>query len=178
MKLIFGLWNPWDKYKNTRHNIWFMFLDWLKDDIWTMWDFKSEKKFNAEILKTTIDDEEIILIKPLTFMNLSWESVLSTMSFYKIKKEDILVIYDDISMEFGKVRYRHKWSAGGQNGIKNIISKIWDEFQRIKIWVWENEYSDLTAWVLSKFNDAEISNLESQVFSNARDVLIKEFIRW
>ncbi len=89
MKLIIWLWNPGIKYESTRHNIWFMFLDWLKTELNISNDFRLESKFQAEILEFIWNGEKTFLVKPHTFMNLSWESVLKLMSFYKITKENI-----------------------------------------------------------------------------------------
>lgn len=172
MKLIIWLWNPWTKYDNTRHNVWFMFLDFLIKELNLEWKWEDNKKSDSIIYKSILDNEEILLIKPQTFMNLSWESVLKLMSFYKIKKENIIIVYDDISMDFWKVRFRDKWSAGWQNWVKDIISKIWEEFKRIKIWIWQDRRFDLSAWVLSKFSSIELNKLDTNIFTEAKKILI------
>lgn len=177
MKLIIWLWNPWDKYKNTRHNIWFLFLDWFKNNENTNNDFKKDSKFQAETLELTWNWEKILLIKPQTFMNLSWDSVLKLMSFYKIKKEDLIVVFDDISMEFWKIRYREKGSAWWQNWIKDIINKIWDDFKRIKIWIWYDTRWDLSDWVLSKFNEEDLDKLNSDIFNETSNLLKNNFLK-
>lgn len=175
MKLIIWLWNPGIKYDSTRHNVWFMFLDWLKTELNSNNDFKLESKFQAEILELIWNREKILLVKPQTFMNLSWESVLKLMSFYKIQKEDIMVIFDDISLEPGKVRFREKWSAWWQNGVKNIISHIWEDFKRIKIGIWYNQKWDLADWVLSKLSDEEKDFLYTHSFPEVKSLLCKHF---
>lgn len=177
MKLIIWLWNPWDKYKNTRHNIWFLFLDWLKKDMNISNNFEFEQKFNAEIFGLDILWEKYLFIKPQTFMNLSGHTVLKLMSFYKIKKEDIIVVFDDISMDFWKIRYREKGSAWGQNWIKDIINKIWDDFKRIKIWIWYDTKWDLSDWVLSKFNEEEFEKLDKDIFKEVNNLLKTNFIK-
>ena len=174
MKIIFWLWNPWNRYNKTRHNIWFMFLDFLIKDLNLSWEWSEEKKLKSQVFETTINWEKILLIKPQTFMNLSGEAVLKIMSFYKIKKEDIVVIYDDISMNFWKIRYREKWSAWWQNWVKDIILKIWEEFPRIKIWIWADRRFDISAWVLSKFSSIELHNLDTKIFEEVKDELLSK----
>lgn len=173
MKLIIWLWNPWNQYEKTRHNVWFLFLDWLKNQLNITSDFKNESKFKAEILETNISWEKTILLKPQTFMNLSWESILKVMSFYKINKKDIIVIFDDISLESWKVRFRESGSAWGQNWVKNIIANIWEEFKRIKVWIGQDKKWDLADWVLSKFNDEEIEKLNKETFLKVYELLLK-----
>ncbi len=177
MKLIIWLWNPWDKYKTTRHNVGFLYLDWLKSDLNIQKDFEFEQKFNAEILGEDLLWEKYLFVKPQTFMNLSGESVLKLMSFYKIKKEDIIVIFDDISMDFWKIRYREKGSAWWQNWVKDIVNKIWDDFKRIKIWIWYDTKWDLSDWVLSKFNEDEMIKLNSDIFKEVNNLLKTNFLK-
>lgn len=173
MKLIIWLWNPWSQYKHTRHNIWFLFLDWLITNLNITNNFKNEVKFVWEILETLINWEKIIFLKPQTFMNLSWESVLKIMSFYKIEKKDIFVIYDDISLEPGKIRFRESGSAGGQNWVKNIITHIWEDFKRIKIGIGQDKKWDLSDWVLSQFTPEEREKLYQETFVEVKNLLLK-----
>ena len=173
MKLIVWLWNPWSQYEKTRHNAGFLFLDWLKDDLNIPIDFKNESKFKGKILETFINGEKTIFLKPQTFMNLSWESVLKLMSFYKIPKEDIMVVFDDISLEPGKIRFRESGSAWWQNGIKNIIANIWEDFKRIKIGIGQDKKWDLSDWVLSKFSDEELQIYHKEIFVEAKNLLLK-----
>lgn len=165
MKLIIWLWNPWDKYKQTRHNVWFMFTNYLKEKF-DFSDFFIETKFKAEVSNGIIKWEKVILIKPQTFMNLSWESVRKVVDFYKIDKKDLVVIYDDLSMDFWKIRFREKWSAWWHNWVKSIITNFWDEFNRIKIWIWFNSNYEVSDWVLSKFRQEEIDELNDRVFGD------------
>lgn len=176
MKLIVWLWNPWIKYEKTRHNIGFLFLDFLVDKLNLTWEWRQEKKFNWEIFETNISLEKIILLKPQTFMNLSWESVLKIMSFYKLKKEDIIVIFDDISLDFWKVRFREKWSAWWQNWVKNIINHIWEDFKRIKIWIGQDARYDLSDWVLSKFSENELKELNENILLDSGKMLSDNFL--
>ena len=171
VKIIIWLWNPWLEYAKTRHNVWFMFLDFLKEKL-GFEDFK-DSKFKALILEWIMDWEKVILMKPMTYMNLSWESISALVNFYKLdSKEDIFIIYDDISMDFGKVRFRDKWSAGWHNGIKSTIEKLGSEqFKRLKIWVWLDSKFDVSDWVLSKFTSDEIKTLENEIFDSSLDLL-------
>jgi len=132
MKLIAGLGNVGDKYCFTRHNAGFMVLDrWSYSDNFS---FKQESKLKAFISKAKVGTEDIIFIKPTTFMNLSGEAVRAVMDYYKIGVEDIIIIYDDIALDAGKIRLRASGSDGGHNGIKSIIKHIGtDKFNRIKV---------------------------------------------
>ena len=169
MKLIVWLGNPWTQYEFTRHNLWYLFLDWLKN--WENFpEFKLESKFKWIVSTWNIWWEKFLLLKPITYMNLSWESVRKVIDFYKIPIEDIVVIYDDVSMEFGKVRFRETWSAWWHNWIKSLISHIWQDFKRIKVWVWIDERFDLSDWVLSKVKKEELEELEKKVFVKVNDL--------
>lgn len=175
MKLIIWLWNPGEKYKNTRHNVWFLFLDFLQEKLNISWSFEEVSKFKAEILETNINSEKTLLVKPLTFMNLSGESVLKLLSFYKIEKKDIIVIFDDISLEPGKIRFRESGSAGWQNGVKSIISNIGEDFKRIKIGIGHDKKWDLSDWVLSKFSGEELEKFKKETFPEVYELLLKHF---
>ena len=170
MKLIVGLGNYWDKYINTRHNAWFMFVDYLAEKE-NFSDYKFESKFKAEISTGICNWEKTLLIKPQTYMNLSWEAVSLIKQFYKTHPDDLIIIYDDISMDFWKVRFRDKWSAGGQNGIKDIIRILWEEFKRIKIWIWLHDKYEVSDWVLSKFKEEELIDLNNEVFPEVYNIL-------
>ena len=131
MKIIIGLGNIGREYENTRHNAGFMAMDKLAQML--EMDFNQEK-FSAYFSKKKIDGEDIILLKPTTYMNNSGIALRQCMDFYKVPSEDILVLYDDMDMPVGKLRLRQKGSAGGHNGIKSIISHIGtQEFDRIRI---------------------------------------------
>ena len=173
MKLVVGLGNPWLEYKNTRHNVWFMFLDFLVRH-YSFEDFK-DSKFKWLVSEWTIWWEKIILLKPTTYMNLSWESVSSVLNFYKITPENFIVIFDDVSMDFGKLRYRNEWRDGWHNGIKSIIKCLWTEkFARIKIWIWNDPKYDLSDRVLSKFNNEELESIKNEIFINANNLLTEK----
>ena len=163
MKLIVWLWNPWKQYENTRHNIWFMFLDFFAEKN-NFSDFKLENKFEAEVSNWFFSWEKTILLKPQTYMNLSWESLRKIVDFYKIDLDDIIIIYDDLSMDFWKIRFREKWSAWGHNWIKDIIKHFQDKFKRIKVWIWFNDNYEVSDWVLSKFTPEELKKLKEKIF--------------
>ena len=173
MKLIIWLGNPGEKYALTRHNVGFMFLDFfVKQE--NFWDWKYESKFLADISEGNFKWEKIILIKPQTFMNLSGTSIQKICQFYKLEASNFLVIYDDKDMDFGKIRVRETGSAWGHNGIKDIIKYFWDSWKRIKIRVWKTpEKYDTADWVLSKFSEEELIDLENEVFKKTYTELLK-----
>lgn len=173
MFLIVGLGNPGKEYDNTRHNIGFAAIDAIA------------KKYNIDVNRikfkgvygeTFIGGEKVILLKPTTYMNLSGESIREVIDFYKLTSEDILVIYDDISLEVGRIRIREKGSAGGHNGIKSIISHLGtDKFSRIKIGVGQPK-GDLVNHVLGKFSKEELEDLDKvlDAVMDSAEVVIKE----
>lgn len=132
MKLVAGLGNIGDKYCFTRHNAGFMVLDkWAVDK---GFDFREEKKLKCFMAKTKLNGEDFILIKPTTFMNLSGESVIAVMNYYKIGVKDLLVVFDDLALDLGRIRFRGNGSDGGHNGIKSIIKHVGTQnFARLKV---------------------------------------------
>ncbi len=155
MYIIVGLGNPGRDYKNTRHNIGFDVIDALAEaagiDV-------IEKKHKAIIGKGIIDGQKVILAKPQTYMNLSGESVRDIIDYYKIDEEqELIVVSDDISLDVGMIRVRKKGSAGGHNGLKNIIAHLGhDTFMRIKMGVGEKPKGyDLADYVLGHFTQDE-----------------------
>ena len=124
-----------------------------------------------------IEGGKIILLKPTTFMNLSGESVGNVLHFYKLDpSQDMLILSDDIDMEFAKVRYRNVWSHGGQNGIRSIIEHLGsDQFSRIKIGIGRDDRYSVSDWVLSRFTNEEQKILQSEVFSRVEQQ-IREWI--
>ena len=155
MFIIVGLGNPTDEYKGTRHNVGFEVIDTLADKYNIA---VTERKSRAFVGKGMIAGQKVILVKPQTYMNLSGESVRGIVDYYKIDIEtELLVIFDDISLDVGQIRIRKKGSAGGHNGVKNIIQHLGsNEFRRIKVGVGEKpkEY-DLVDYVLGHFSKAE-----------------------
>ncbi|NRH20653.1 aminoacyl-tRNA hydrolase [Candidatus Gracilibacteria bacterium] len=163
MKLIIGLGNPGKQYQNTRHNMGYMVLDTFFEN------WKTDKKSKCLISdQTTIENTNggILGIKPETFMNLSGDTVSALVSFYKIDpKKDILVISDDIDMEFGKIRYRKEGSHGGQNGLRDIIAKLGtNEFARIKVGIGRDDRYSVSDWVLSNITPSEKNQLKKDIF--------------
>ncbi len=159
MKLIIGLGNPGKKYAKTKHNIGFEAIDQLAQT----YNIRVNKsKFQAFFGEGFIGHHKVILIKPQTYMNLSGESVQAFVSWYKVLAEDILIIYDDISLEPGVLRIRQKGSAGGHNGIKSIIQHLeTNEFQRIKIGIGKKPQGwNLADYVLSRFTDPEMKLIQ------------------
>ncbi|MCB2294888.1 aminoacyl-tRNA hydrolase [Clostridium algoriphilum] len=149
MYLVVGLGNPGDEYKHTRHNVGFDVIDLMADKYNVS---INRIKFKGVCTEINIASEKVILLKPSTYMNLSGESVREASSFYKIPNENIIIIYDDISLDAGKLRIRSKGSAGGHNGIKSIISCMSsDIFSRIKIGVGQPQKA-LIPHVLGRFS--------------------------
>ncbi|TWT11095.1 aminoacyl-tRNA hydrolase [Streptococcus sp. sy004] len=132
VKMIVGLGNPGSKYEKTRHNIGFMSIDRLVKELDV--NFTEDKIFKAMLGWSFIQQEKVYFVKPLTYMNNSGLAVRALLTYYNISVEDLIVIYDDLDLEVGKIRFRNKGSAGGHNGIKSIISQLnTQEFDRIKI---------------------------------------------
>ncbi len=161
MKLIIGLGNPGNKYDQTRHNIGFAFLDYLKQSR-NFPEFELNKKFNAEISKATMEEKEAILVKPQTFMNLSGESVSAILAFYKLSPADIIVIHDDLDIATGKYKIATDSSSAGHNGVENIIEKLGTQkFNRIRIGIGKTIDGTLSCmlgahdYVLQKFPEEE-----------------------
>lgn len=153
--LIVGLGNPGKDYVFTRHNTGFLALDYLSDILSVK---INRSKFKALTAEAIIGEARVLLMQPQTFMNNSGEAVIEAVNFYKIKPENVIVIFDDISLPVGKMRIRKNGSAGGHNGIKSIIAHLGtDTFPRIKVGVGEKprKEMDLADWVLSRFGNDE-----------------------
>ena len=172
MYAIVGLGNPGREYQNTRHNAGFQAVDFLSAkyniDI-------NRKKFKGEIGEGLIGGDKVILLKPLTYMNLSGESIRELVDFYKLSMDEVIVLYDDISLEIGRLRLRGKGSAGGHNGIKSIISHLGDEFPRVKIGVGAPK-GDLVSHVLGRFSkeEEELIKKSTEAAGEAAVAIIKE----
>lgn len=164
--MIVGLGNPGKEYENTRHNAGFMALDAIAEKNHAE---VKRVKFKGLVGECRIAGKKVLLLKPSTFMNLSGQSVVEAMGFYKLQPQQVLVLFDDINLEPGKLRIRRKGSDGGHNGLKNIIYLSGsDQFPRIKIGVGKKprpEY-DLKDWVLSRFSQREMQEL-SPALDNA-----------
>ena len=156
MKLLVGLGNPGEKYKNTRHNVGFAAIEHLASKQATT-PFVDEPKFFAQMTKFEHRGEQILLQKPTTFMNDSGKAVLAAKQFYKLDNSDIWVISDDFEIAFGRVRIRRGGSSGGQNGLGSIIEMIGEDFWRIRIGIGDESIQTVGAhnFVLSKFSNSQ-----------------------
>lgn len=162
MFMIAGLGNPTKQYEGTRHNAGFMVMDALAEKLGA--DI-SEKKHKALCGKGMIGGEKVILLKPQTFMNSSGESIREAAGYYKVDPEHIIVVYDDISLESGKLRIRAKGSAGGHNGMKSIIAHLGtQEFPRVRVGIGEKPpRMDLADYVLGRFPAGERKLIDAAV---------------
>lgn len=160
--LVVGLGNIGFQYEDTKHNIGFKVIDSIANKL----NFSLlSKGFNSYYWKMELFDKEVFFMKPTTLMNLSGNAVSEIVNFYKIKKENILVIYDDLDTNIGKIKLRHKGSSGGQNGIKHIISLMGTEnIKRIKVGISRPEQKiSISGYVLSKFNTKDLDNVNKAV---------------
>ena len=158
MILIVGLGNPGKSYLNTRHNLGFSVVERIKK-IYDFPEFK--RKHKGLFSKKKIFFNDVLLLKPSTFMNLSGESVESVIKYYKIDLENIIVFQDDLDLYFGKIRIKVNGSHGGHNGIRNIISKIGENFNRIKVGIKKDSHNtEATAFVLNCFNEDEKKKID------------------
>lgn len=159
MKLITGLGNIGDKYCFTRHNAGFMAVDKLALD--NNLSFRQDGKLKCYITKFKYNNDDIIIIKPTTFMNLSGEAVRAVMDYYKINVEDILIVYDDIALDLGRIRFRANGSDGGHNGIKSIIKHIGtNKFDRLKIGIGPQPPIPSENYVLQNFPKDKLEMLK------------------
>jgi len=175
MYLIAGLGNPGLKYQKTKHNVGFMFIDALAKELGVKVD---KSKFNALIAEVNILGEKCLLMKPQTFMNNSGEAVAQAANFYKIPSENVLIIFDDISLDPGNLRIRRKGSSGGHNGIKSIIDHLKSQdFPRIKLGIGGKPYDDylLADYVLSKIDKKDQEKIDGAIESaiEASKLIIK-----
>jgi PTH1 family peptidyl-tRNA hydrolase len=160
VKIIAGLGNPGEKYKNTRHNTGFVVVEALASRHSINGKFNS--RFNAIIGKGSIKGTEVLIVQPLTYMNLSGEAVFKILNWYKADISDLLVVFDDVSLDLGKIRFRQEGSAGSHNGIKSIISCCGGQnFARLKVGIGPNPGEHLwTSYVLEKFTAEELEILK------------------
>lgn len=162
LKVIFGLGNPGAEYNGTRHNLGFSFLDALARELSFSW--KWDKRINAEIAEGIYLEQKLTLVKPQTFMNLSGVSVLKFTDYFKIVKEDILVVYDDYNLEFGLSKLKIGGGDGGHNGISNIILQIGADFPRFRLGIKPRCKAsvNLSNFVLGSFDPSEVRILEQK----------------
>lgn len=172
MKLIVGLGNPGQKYSMTRHNMGYRVLDLLADDFGVCFD---REDFRASYTIIKFKGENIILFKPITFMNLSGEAVTLVMNYFHIGIKDLLVIYDDMALSPGVIRLKEKGSSGGQKGMQNIIDHLkTEEIKRIRIGIGEPTY-DAIDYVLSRPSKEEEPLIEETLHRSVEAV--KEFLK-
>ena len=172
MKLIAGLGNYEDKYLFTRHNVGFMAVDLFAKE--HNQEFKTENKLKSKVSKFKFNGEDIILVKPLTFMNLSGEAVIAVMHFYKIDVKDVLIIYDDISLDLGMVRFRASGSDGGHNGIKSIIQMLGTKtFDRLKVGIGPQPNIPSENFVLQNFTKEQLEEIKTVL----KKPLIEDYLK-
>ena len=173
MKLIVGLGNPGKKYENTRHNMGFMAVDLLSDQADIMVD---KEVFHGLMGRGKIFEQDVILLKPTTFMNLSGTAVQEVVHYFKIELEDIVVIYDDMALEPGTIRLRKEGSSGGHKGMQNIIDCLsTEQIKRIRIGIGEPGENDNIDYVLSKPLKDEMPVIEEAIANAVRAV--KEMLK-
>lgn len=172
MKLIVGLGNPGKEYENTRHNIGFMILDRYacKNNL-----SFSKEKMNGQYLEFVSNNEKVILLKPLSYMNLSGEVVRRYVDFYKININDIIILHDDLDQKVGSFKLKPSGSSGGHNGLKNIELHLGTQkYKRFKVGISNNKNIDTKDYVLGKFSKDEM-NILNPIIDMGTD-LINDFI--
>lgn len=177
MFLVVGLGNPGKEYENTRHNVGFM----AADQIFGRYCFSSFKqKFDSLVAEGQIGAEKVLLLKPQTFMNLSGNAVVKAALFYKILPENIIVIHDDVDLEFGKLKAKCGGSSAGHNGLKSIDANITPLYNRIRIGIGRPAHAgfNMADYVLSRFSNADAETLEESLTAatDATQVLIENGI--
>lgn len=159
MRLIVGLGNPGKEYERTRHNVGFMMLDLYANSKGLSF---QKEKFNGSYLEFIHDSEKVILLKPLSYMNLSGEVIKKFVDFYKINLGDILIINDDLDLDIGAYKLKSTGSSGGHNGLKNIELHLGSQnYKRFKIGISNNKNMDTKDYVLGKFSKDEMTILDS-----------------
>ena len=161
--LLVGLGNPGDQYENTRHNVGFMVIEELADRA----NVPVQKlKYRALTNTATVGGQKVRIMKPITYMNLSGEAVRQAVDFYKVPADHVLVISDDTALAVGRLRIRKGGSAGGHNGLKNIIQQLGtDQFPRVRLGVGEKPHPDydLADWVLGRFQGEDKKAIDAAV---------------
>lgn len=159
MKLIVGLGNPGKEYEKTRHNIGFMAVDKYAEKE----NLTFKEKMGGLYTETIINNEKIIILKPLSYMNLSGIVVKKYVDYYKINIEDIIIIHDDLDMELGKLKLKIGGSSGGHNGIKNISENLNNQnYKHIKLGIGKKNNIDIKDYVLSKFTKDDLEKIDKQ----------------
>lgn len=170
MYLIVGLGNPGSQYAETRHNVGFLFLDYLAMEAGVRIE---QNKFHGLYAKGRLGSADVVFLKPMTYMNLSGSSVQDALTFFKISPEQMIVVFDDLDLEPGAVRMRVGGGHGGHNGLRDILAKVTsDKFPRIKIGIGKPEHKSATAsYVLGKFSTDEWEHLNNESFRVAKERL-------
>ncbi len=164
MTLIVGLGNPTNKYRHNRHNIGFMVIDALVDDLQAS--NISKTAFKGSLFKS----KNLLLLKPVTFMNLSGESVLAVASYYKVEK--LIVIHDELDVNFGEIRFKNGGSNGGHNGLKSIDAHMGADYDRVRLGIGRPEFKDeVTKHVLSDFKNEQQKCLKTIINKACQIVL-------
>ena len=170
MKLIVGLGNPGKKYEQTRHNTGFLVIEKLAEKLNTQF---LQSKFHSQYAVVVYNNEQVMLLKPQTYMNLSGEAVSAAVRFFKIKHEDILVISDDLDLPIGKIRIRASGSAGGQKGLKSIIDHLNDmNIPRLRVGIGKNPLIDTVHYVLGKVEPENRDLYNSSINEAAETALL------
>ena len=164
MTLIVGLGNPEEKYKNNRHNIGFMVVDYLIDHL------SAKDITKNSFYGNTFKKDDYILLKPTTYMNLSGKSVLAVKNFFKA--DNIIVIHDDLDLNFGAIRFKLGGGSGGHNGLKSIDSLVGNSYLRARLGIGKPEFKSMVAdYVLSDFSSEEMAKLPDIIAKTAKAVL-------
>lgn len=169
MNLIIGLGNVGSKYEFTRHNVGFMIADYLA--INNSVTFKENSKLKSLITKIKLNSEDTLIIKPTTYMNLSGEALRAVIDYYKLGIENTLIVYDDLSLDLGKIRFRANGSDGGHNGIKSIIQHAGtNKISRLKIGIGPQPPIPSEAFVLQNFDKSQLNDLKTVIQKSAEAI--------
>lgn len=170
MKCLIGLGNIGNEYENTRHNMGFMCMDKLAEDMNVSFNKKLKRCVYGE---TNIKGEKFIFVKPTTYMNLSGEAVVELLNWFKLELKDICIIYDDIDLPFGKIRYRESGSAGTHNGMRNIITLVGNEnIKRVRVGIEARDNANtmpLHEYVLGKFSKEQLEEFWNDVYLKVKN---------
>ena len=170
MKLIVGLGNPGRKYKSTRHNAGFMFVDRVADD-WNL-KFSLDKDKKCEIAITNVGSEKVIFIKPITYMNNSGEAVLLVKNYYNVSYEDIFIIIDDMDIPFATHKIKPFGGTAGHNGMKSIQNLLnTDQLKRLRVGIGKPDGDNTIDFVLSKFSKKELKELDNNIYNYASSMI-------
>lgn len=157
MRLVVALGNPGKEYQQTRHNIGWMVFEKLKALQSAVW----KEKFDGVYTELSIDSDRIFFLMPMTYMNLSGKSVAKLAQFFKVNIEDILVIHDELDLNFGTIAFKSDGGTAGHNGLKSMVQELsTDKFKRLRVGIGRPKFGDVSSHVLSKFNDEEGISLD------------------